>query len=151
MKAHEFVNTVVINKPVSETFRFVCDVSKMQKWLRPTNVFAVFPFETKKLTDGPFGEGTLFWVDRMGLRVSRFEADHSFETDSFYFRFPASAVFERTHAVLRFEPVEQGTRFTFTRSVKARPFVKLFERRWTRMLQDQLQAALEKLKSEVER
>jgi hypothetical protein len=141
MKLITLDNAVVINRPVEEVFKFVANVDNLPRWMG---------WPTKKVTDAPFGEGTLFWLDRMLLRIHDFHANEGFDSDSVYFRGTSKFFLARTHGELRFEAMGRETRFRFKRFVTPAVLLKPFARRFAKYSNSELQAALQKLRSLLE-
>ncbi len=138
----EFVATIVINKSPAEVFRFVAHVENIPQWVRGAHVV--------NLSEGSFGDGALFQQDQVVVRVSHFQVNQGFETESISIHFPTRFVLKHTHGMLQFEEVGQGTQFTLTHQVELRPFLKPFEQLLARKAQQDSQAALEQLKKLLE-
>lgn len=131
----EFVATIVISKPPGEVFRFVAHVENNPQWVRGAHVV--------NLSEGSFGDGTLFQQDHLVVKVSHVQVNQGFETESNRIHFPTRCVLKHTHGILQFEPVGQGTQFTLKHQFELRPFLKPFEHLITRKAHQDGQAALE--------
>ena len=138
----EFVATIVINKPPAEVFRFVAHVENNPQWIRGAHVV--------NLSEGSFGDGTLFQQDQVVVRVSHVQVNQGFETESIRIHFPIRFVVKHTHGLLQFEKIGQATQFTLTHQFELRPFMKPFEQLLARKAQQESQAALEQLKTLLE-
>jgi uncharacterized membrane protein len=68
----EFMNTIVIERPLKETFAFMSDFENLPKW----NYYVL---EVKKVSDGPVGVGTLYQqirkTDQQQFWVVEYEPD----------------------------------------------------------------------------
>ena len=138
----EFVVTIVINKPLAEVFRFVAHLENIPQWVRGAHV--------ETLSEGSFGDGTLFQQDHEVVRVDHVHVNHGFETESIRIHFPTRLVLRHTHGILQFEPVGHGTQFIMKHQFELTPFLKPFEPLLARKAQQESQAALEHLKTLVE-
>ena len=74
----EFVATIVISKPPGEVFRFVAHVENNQQWIRGAHVV--------NLSEGSFGDGTLFQQDHLVVKVSHVQVNQGFETESICYK-----------------------------------------------------------------
>lgn len=142
MSMIEPVATIVINKPPDEVFRFVTHVENNPQWIRGAHVV--------NLSEGLFGEGTLFQQDNIVVKVSHFQVDHGFETASSRIHFPTSLVLKHTHGRVQVEPVGPGTQLTLKEQLELRPFLKPFEHLLVKKARQEIQAALEQLKTLLE-
>jgi hypothetical protein len=138
----ESVDTIVINKSLAEVFRFVAHVENLPQWVSGAHVV--------NLSEGSFGDGTLFQEGHVVLRVSHFQANQGFETESIRIHFPMRLVLKHTHGMLQFEQAGQGTQFTLKEQVELTPFLKPFEQLLAKKAQQDSQAALEQLKNLLE-
>lgn len=138
----EFVVTIVINKPPAEVFRFVAHLENIPQWVRGAHVVT--------LSEGSFGDGTLFQQNHVVVRVSHVQVNQGFETESIRIPFPARFMLKHTHGILQFEPVGQGTQFTMKHQFELTPFLKPFEPLLAKKSQQASQAALEQLKTLLE-
>jgi uncharacterized protein YndB with AHSA1/START domain len=138
----EFANTIVINKSPAEVFRFVAHVENLPQWVSGAHVV--------NLSEGSFGDGTLFQQDHVVLRVYHFQVNQGFETESISIHFPTRFVLKHSHGMLQFEQVGQGTQFTLTHKLELTPFMKPFEQLLAKKAQQESQAALEQLKKLLE-
>jgi hypothetical protein len=138
----ESVATIVINTSPTEVFRFVAHVENIPQWVRGAHVV--------KLSEGSFGEGTLFQQDHEVVRVSHFRVNQGFETESIRVHFPMRLVLKHTHGMLQCEQVGQGTQFTLKEQVEFTPFLKPFEHLLAKKAHQDSQAALEQLKTLLE-
>src|SRR5438105_4755611 len=96
--------SVVINKPVHEVFRYVANAENIPSWVKGARV--------KKLSEGPFGQNTIFQQNWIRLKVTHYQEDRGFEAESITIHFPANLIVRRTHGYLSFESQGEGTRFT---------------------------------------
>jgi hypothetical protein len=76
----ECVATIVINSLPAEIFRFVTHVDHNAQWIRGAHVV--------NLSEGSFGDGTLFQQDHEVVRVSHVQVNQGFETESIRIHFP---------------------------------------------------------------
>jgi uncharacterized protein YndB with AHSA1/START domain len=138
----EFVVTIVINKPLAEVFRFVAHLENIPQWVRGAHVVI--------LSEGPFGDGTLFQQDHEVVRVDHVHVNHGFETESIHIHFPTRLVLKHTHGILQFEPARHGTQFSMRHQFELTPLLKPFEPLLARRAHQESQAALEHLKTLLE-
>ena len=138
----ESVATSVIKKPTGEVFQFVATLENFPYWVSGSHFV--------KLSEGLFSEGTLFQQDNVVVRVSHFQVNQGFETESITIHFPARFVLKHTHGMLHFEKVGPGTQFTFKHQFELTAFAKPFEHMIAKKAQIEIQAALEKLKKLLE-
>jgi hypothetical protein len=102
------------------------------------------------LSEGPFGDGTLFQQDHVVVRVSHVQVNQGFETESIRIHFPVRFVFKHTHGMVQFEQVGQGTHLTLKEQFELTLFMKPFEQLLAKKAQQESQAALEQLKKLLE-
>ncbi len=133
----EPVATIVINKPPGEVFRFVAHVENNPQWIRGAHVV--------NLSEGSLGEGTLFQQDHIVVKVSRFQVNQGFETESIRIHLPTRFVLKHTHGMVQFEPVGQGTQVTLKEHLELSLFIEPFEQLFAKKAQQEIQAALEQL------
>ena len=138
----ESVATIVINKSPREVFQFVAHVENLPQWVSGAHVV--------NLSEGSFGDGTLFQQDHVVVRVSHVQVNQGFETESSRIHFPTRFVLKHTHGLLQFEQVGQATQFTLKHQVELTPFMKPFEQLLAKKAQQESQAALEQLKKLLE-
>src|SRR6266568_1160467 len=138
----ESVATIVINTSPAEVFRFVAHVENLPQWVSGAHVV--------NLSEGSFGDGTLFQQDHVVVRVSHVQVNQGFETESISIHFPTRFVLKHTHGMLQFEQIGQGTQFTLTHQLELTPFLKPFEQLLAKKAQQESQAALEQLKKLLE-
>jgi len=134
--------TIVINEAPGEVFRFVTHVENNPQWIRGAHVI--------NLSEGAFGDGTLFQQDHIVVKVSHFQVNQGFETESIRIHLPTRLVLKHTHGRVQIEPVGQGTQLTLQEKLELRPFLKPFEHLFVRKAQQEIQAALEQLKALLE-
>ncbi len=138
----EFVATIVINTTPAEVFRFVADVEKYPQWIHGAR--------TVNLSEGPFGDGTLFQQDHEVVRVSHVHVNHGFETESIRIHFPTRLFLKHTHGLVQVEPVEQGAQLTLTHHVELTPLLKPFAHLLAKKAQQDSQSALAQFKQLLE-
>ncbi len=138
----EPVATIVINKPPAEVFRFVAHVENTPQWIRGAHVV--------NLSEGSFGDGTLFQQDHIVVKVSHVQVNQGFETESIRIHFPTRCVLKHTHGRVQIDPVGQGTQLTLKEQLELSPFLKPFEHLLAKKAQQEIQAALEQLKTLLE-
>lgn len=138
----ESVATIVINKSSAEVFQFVAHVENFPQWVRGVHVV--------NLSEGSFGNGTLIQQGQVVVRVSHVQVNQGFETQSMRIHFPTRFVLKRTHGMVQFEQVGQGTQVTLKEQLELTPFMKPFEQLITRKAQQESQVALERLKKLLE-
>lgn len=104
--------SIVIHRPVDEVFAFLTDVEGLPRWVGEM-------VEARKTSDGPLGVGAT-WRGVASFLGRRMESDHvvtAFDPGRRY-------AYETVNAPVpgrldyRFEPVEAGTRVTFTGEVE---------------------------------
>ena len=138
----ESVATLVINTSPAEVFRFVAHVENLPQWVSGAHVV--------NLSDGSFGDGTLFQQDHVVVRVSYVQVNQGFETESIRIHFPARFVLKHTHGMVQFKQVGQGTQVTLKEQFELTPFMKPFEQLLAKKAKQESQAALEQLKKLLE-
>jgi uncharacterized protein YndB with AHSA1/START domain len=114
----DFTNTVSIDRPAEEVFRFVSDLENVPQWN-----YAVI--ETRKSSDGPVNVGTTYRQVRSAptrseedLRVSEFEPTRRFAVQGDLGPFVGTLTYE-------FENVDGRTRLTNTASLEARGLMRI--------------------------
>jgi hypothetical protein len=98
---------------------------------------------------GVGGRG-LFEQDHTVVKVSHFQVNQGFETESIRIHFPIRFLFKHTHGILQFESVAQGTQFIVKHQFEPTPLLKPFEPLLAKKAQQEMQAALEQLKQLLE-
>jgi hypothetical protein len=135
--------TLVINQSPAEVFRFVAQVENLPQWVRGAHVV--------NLSEGPFGDETLFQQDHVVVRVSHVQVNQGFETESICIHFPTRFVLKHTHGMVQFEHVGQGTQITLKEQFELTPLMKPFKPLIAKKAQQESQAALKHLKKLLER
>jgi carbon monoxide dehydrogenase subunit G len=68
----EFENTITVNRPIGEVFKFVADPENFPRW----NYYVL---SVSKLSNGPVGVGTVYHqirkTDQQDFRITEFERD----------------------------------------------------------------------------
>ena len=98
----------------------------------------------------PFGEGTLFQEGNVVVRVSHFQVNVGFETESVAIRFPTSMLLRHTHGMLRFEPTRQDARFTLAHQFELTRVAKPPQSMIAKRAQRDSQAAVEQVRNVLE-
>ena len=114
----EFSNTVTIERPIHDVFRFVVDLENVPRWN-----YAIV--ETRKTTEGPPAVGTTFRQSRSvpkrseeTLRITGLEPDERLEIQGDIGPFVGKLIYE-------FEEIDGATRLTNTAELEARGIAKL--------------------------
>jgi uncharacterized membrane protein len=117
----EYETSFVINRPIDEVFAFTTNQENQPKWQSRL-------LEMKKTSDGPIGVGTTWRsvVKFLGQRIEGTTVITEYELNRTYAGRSTSGPFP-VEARQSYEPVEGGTRVTFT--IKAEPggFFKVAE------------------------
>jgi len=117
----ESVATIVIRTSPDEVFRFIAHRDNFPKWAS-----AVSGTRIVISSEGPFGDGTLIQHTQVVSRVSHFEINQGFETDTIRIGFPSRLLVKHMHDLFQFAPVEQGTQVTLTTQIEPAPLLKPF-------------------------
>lgn len=114
----DFMNTVTIDRPTQDVFRFVSDLENVPKWN-----YAII--ETRKTSDGPVDVGTTYRQVRSvptrseeTLRVTELEPGRRFAVHGDLGPFAGTLTYE-------FEDVDGRTRLTNTANLEARGLMKI--------------------------
>jgi carbon monoxide dehydrogenase subunit G len=114
----EFSNTVTIERPVHDVFRFVADLENVPRWN-----YAIV--ETRKTTAGPPGVGTTYRQLRSVpsrteeiLRITELEPNKRVEIHGEIGPFVGTLIYE-------FEELDGATRLTNSAELEARGIAKL--------------------------
>jgi hypothetical protein len=138
----ECAATIVINRSPRDVFRFVADVENIPRWVNGARV--------TKVSEGPVQESTLFRQGQALVRVSRFEADRCFETESVRIYFPARFVVKHSRGFVRCDQTGHATQLTLTHTFELTLLLRPLKHLISRKAQEESQAALEQLRGLLE-
>jgi uncharacterized membrane protein len=140
----KYETTFVINRPIEEVFAFTTNQENQPKWQSRV-------LEMKKTSDGPIGVGTTWRAAGkfLGRRIDVTTVVTEYELDRTYAGRSTSGPFP-IEARQSYEPVEGGTRCTF--SIEAQPggFFKVAEPVLLNLYKRQAEAELGSLKEFME-
>ena len=136
--------SVVINRPVDEVFRFVSDVEKWDQW-------AAEMVEVRKTSEGPVGLNTTFsaLVKLLGQQVENEHEITEYKPGS-RLGITVTSGPVKGRATLSFESLDGGTKVTEAMEAETGGFFKVADPIVTRMVQRQYAANLENLKDLLE-
>jgi uncharacterized membrane protein len=136
--------SVVINRPVDEVFAFTTNFENQPKWQSRL-------LEVKKTSEGPIGVGTTWRGVAMflGQRIENSTVMTEYEPNRTYAGKSTSGPVP-AEARLSYEPLEGGTRLSFTLEAQPGGFFKLTEPLLKSLFKRQTEADLATLKDLME-
>ncbi len=125
--------SIVINRPLEEVFGFLSNLENNLKWRSGM-------IEAKRISTGPIGVGTTYRMinNFFGRRVEGEAVVTEYELNQKYATMNKSGLPIKTQRV--FEPVEGGTRVTFSVETEVGGFFKLVEPLMARIGKRRLEA-----------
>jgi carbon monoxide dehydrogenase subunit G len=135
--------SIVINRPLEEVFAFLSDLENNLKWRSGM-------IEAKKTSAGPIGVGTTYRMSNnfFGRMVEGEAVVTEYELNRKYATMNKSGLPIKTQRI--FEPVEAGTRVTFSVDTELGGFFKIVELLMARIGKRRLKADAARVKNIIE-